>query len=86
MQKFLLSIGTKNWVSGSQASARLPLNCEVRGGEQLRGAVLYARNPRKNDAVVDRICSSIRQSASRFRYSLAATARSLIRWSRSLSR
>ena len=61
MQRLLLSIGTKNWGSGSQAFARLLLNCEVRGGEQLRGAVLYARNPRKNDAVVDRICSSIRQ-------------------------
>ena len=47
MQKLLLSIGTKNWGSGSQAFARLLLNCEVRG--------LYARNPRKNDAVVDRI-------------------------------
>ena len=28
--------------------------------------VFYARNPRKNDAAVDRMCSSIREFGSRF--------------------
>ena len=34
--------------------------------------VLYARNPRKNDAVVDRMCSSIRE----FGFKIPVLARS----------
>ncbi len=38
--------------------------------------VFYARNPRKNDAAVDRMCSSIREFGFKIQCSLAATARS----------
>ena len=34
--------------------------------------VLYARNPRKNDAAVDRMCSSIREFGFKCRCSRAA--------------
>jgi hypothetical protein len=37
--------------------------------------VFYARNPRKNDVAVGRMCSSIREFGSRFRCSRAATER-----------
>ena len=37
--------------------------------------VFYARNPRKNDAVVDRMFSSIREFGFETQYSPAATAR-----------
>jgi hypothetical protein len=35
--------------------------------------IFYARNPRKNDAAVDRMCGSIREFGFKVRYSLAAT-------------
>ena len=42
--------------------------------------VFYARNPRKNDAVVDRMCSSIRE----FGFKIPVLARSdraaMVRW------
>ena len=41
--------------------------------------VPYARNPRKNDAAVDRMCSSIREYGSRFRCWCAADGTSR-RW------
>ena len=37
--------------------------------------VHYARNPRKNDSVVDRMCSSIRE----FGFKIPVPARSLVR-------
>jgi len=37
--------------------------------------VYYARNPRKNDSAVDRMCSSIRDLDSKFQCSPAVTVR-----------
>ena len=43
---------------------------------QLNKLVFYARNPRKNDSAVDRMCSSIREFGFKIPCSPAATARS----------
>jgi hypothetical protein len=42
----------------SQAAAVQPSQIQIWPIDRL---VFYARNPRKNDAVVDRMCSSIRE-------------------------
>src|SRR5579872_6392402 len=53
----------------SQAAAVQPLQIQIWHIDRL---VLYARNPRKNDAVVDRMCSSIRE----FGFKIPVLARS----------
>jgi hypothetical protein len=50
-----------------------PLEIQIWSIDRL---VFYARNPRKNDAAVDRMCSSIREFGFKFPSWHAATAKS----------
>jgi hypothetical protein len=64
----LLTTEVRTWYSGGVIAAP-PLEIQIWPIDRL---VLYARNPRKNDAVVDRMCSSIRE----FGFKIPVLARS----------
>jgi ParB-like chromosome segregation protein Spo0J len=67
---FLLTTEIRNWYSGGgMITSPQPLEIQVWSIDRL---VFYARNPRKNDAAVDRMCSSIRE----FGFKIPVLARS----------